>query len=159
MYSYSTAKIRIAVIDFRAKNISKPTANMVSELIRTEMINIGKFIVIERSQMDEILKEQGVQQSGCTDISCAVEVGKMLSAKKMLLGTVMKLGGRIIINGRIVDVEKGVAEFGQKQDAASESALYDAVSEFSRKLSRRISSESGEDEGEDKGRRAHCLGW
>lgn len=147
--SFASAKMRIAVMDFKAKRLPKATANMVSELIRTEMINVGKFTVIERAQMDEILKEQGFQQSGCTDMACAVKIGKMLSAKKMLVGTVMKLGKRIIINGRLVDVEKGIGIFGQKQDAKNEDALYDAVASFVRKLTKRIGGEIEEEEEEE----------
>ncbi len=131
-------KMRIAIMDFQAKDVSASTANTVSELIRTEIINTGKYIVVERSQMGEVLKEQGLMQAGCTDISCAVEVGKLLSAKKILIGNLMKLGTTIIINGRIVDVEKGVAEFGEQQNVKSEDELINAVVIFTRNLTRRI---------------------
>ncbi|MFC1669258.1 CsgG/HfaB family protein [Spirochaetota bacterium] len=132
-------KMRIAIMDFRAKDISRSDAMKVSELIRNELINIGEFTVIERSQMREILKEQGFQKTGCTDVSCAVQVGKILSAKKILVGTVMRLGRKIIITGRIVDVEKGVAEFSEKGVARSKNNLDVAVENFSRKLSNTIS--------------------
>ncbi|MFC1669260.1 CsgG/HfaB family protein [Spirochaetota bacterium] len=131
-------KMRIAIIDFKAKGIPKSDAVKVSELVRNELINTGKFTVIERAQMKEILKEQGFQQTGCTDVSCAVKVGKLLSAKKILVGTVMKLGRKIIITGRIVDVEKGVAEFSEKGKARSNDDLDIAVENFAAKLSRKI---------------------
>lgn len=131
-------KMRIAVMDFKGDGVSESTARKVSELIRGEMINSGEFVVIERAQMDSILAEQGLQQTGCTDISCAVELGKMLSAKKMLVGTVMKMGENVVITGRIVDVEKGVGEFSQDHKAESEMELYMASKEFAKKLSTRI---------------------
>jgi len=137
-------RIRIAIMDFEAQDIAKNDAVKVSELIRNEMINIGKFVIIERSQMGMILKEQGVQQTGCTDISCAVEIGKVLSAKKILVGTVMKLGDSLIITGRIVDVEKGVAEFSEKEVARDKNDLYRAVGDFAEKLSKRIKYRSEE---------------
>ena len=31
--------------------------------------------MLERSQVDKILREQGFQMTGCTDVSCAVQVG------------------------------------------------------------------------------------
>lgn len=131
-------KMRIVIMDFKADGVQAATANRVSELIRTEMINSGEFLIIERKQMDMIFKEQGFQKTGCTDESCAVEIGRLLSARKILIGTVMKLGETIIINGRIVDVEKGVAEFGEKQDAVSEKDLFNAVTLFTEKLTARI---------------------
>ncbi|PKL40111.1 MAG: hypothetical protein CVV44_07815 [Spirochaetae bacterium HGW-Spirochaetae-1] len=132
------AGMRIAVMDFKADGVPEATARRVSELIRTEMINSGEFIVIERKQMDMILKEQGFQKSGCTDETCAVEVGKLVSAEKILIGTVMKLGDKIIINGRIVDVEKGIAEIGEREEAATMTELADASVDFTRNLTTRM---------------------
>ena len=134
----SAGKMTIAVMDFQAKGIDTIVAQNVSELIRGEIINAGIFTVIERAQMGEILKEQGFQQSGCTDITCAVEIGKILSANKMLVGSVMKIGGSIIIAGRVVDVQSGVGEFSENQDCESEAKLLNAVKLFTEKLNARI---------------------
>lgn len=83
-FSAPVEKMRMAVMDFRPDGVSKSLTRKKSELIRGEMINTGKFIVIERSQIGQILKEQGFRTSGCSDTSCAVKVGKMLSANKIL---------------------------------------------------------------------------
>jgi curli biogenesis system outer membrane secretion channel CsgG len=127
---WSGIKERIAVSDFTAKDIPLSIAMNVSELIRTELINTGRYTVIERSQMKEILKEQGFQQTGCTDVSCAVQMGKLLSAKKILVGSLMKMGTKYIITGRIVDVEKGVGERASKGNANSVDQLDRGVTEF-----------------------------
>ncbi len=136
----SADKMMIAVLDFEARGVSKSIAANVSDLIRNEMINSGRYVVIERSQMGAILKEQGLQVTGCTDISCAVQIGKILSARKILLGTVMKMGKKIVINGRIVDVELAVAEYSESATAESEEALIDSVKEFTENLTSKIGS-------------------
>lgn len=120
----------IAVMDFNAKDVSQSIALSVSELIRTELINNGKYTVIERSSMKEILNEQGFQQTGCTDTSCAVKIGKLLSAKKILVGSVMRLGSKLIISGRIIDVEKGIGERAASGKADSVEQLDVGVIEF-----------------------------
>jgi curli biogenesis system outer membrane secretion channel CsgG len=121
---------RVAVMDFQAKNVSKNVANNVSELLRVEIIKTGMYVVVERSQMDKILVEQGFQKSGCTDVSCAVEIGKLISAKKMLIGSVMKMGSKIVISGRIVDVEKGVGEMAATRSADGEDDFIEAAKFF-----------------------------
>ena len=126
--------IRVAVMDFRANGISQLIASNISELVRNELIIMGNFIVLERSQVDQILKEQGFQMTGCTETSCAVKVGQMLSAKKILVGTVMKMGNKIVISGRIVDVEKGVGERAANQSASSTDELDEAAGKFARML-------------------------
>lgn len=50
MPAFSAGKMRIAIIDFEAKDISEKDSEKVTELIRNEMVNTGKFTVIERSQ-------------------------------------------------------------------------------------------------------------
>ena len=84
-------KMVLAIMDFKAKGVPDTLAGQISELIRMEMINTGQYKVLEREQMDKILKEQEFQQTGCTDVSCAIQAGQLLSADKMLIGSVMKL--------------------------------------------------------------------
>jgi curli biogenesis system outer membrane secretion channel CsgG len=129
---FSGIKEIIAVTDFAAKEVSSSLAINVSELIRTELINSGRYTVIERSQMKEILKEQGFQQTERvhTDVNCAVRMGKLLSAKKILVGSVMKMGSRLIISGRVVDVEKGIGERAVTGKANSIDQLDRGVTEF-----------------------------
>ncbi len=129
--------MRIAVMNFKAKGVTRTLSINVSELIRNEIINAGTYTVIERAQVNKILKEQGFQRTGCTDISCAVEIGKILSARKILIGTVMKIGGLIIISGRIVDVKTGTGEYSAKESANKEEDLYNAVTRFIQKLTLR----------------------
>ncbi|MCU0821239.1 MAG: hypothetical protein MUC95_02045 [Spirochaetes bacterium] len=131
-------KMRIVVMDLKADGVSDQMARTVSNMLRTEFINMNEFIVVERAQMDAILKEQGVQQSGCTDQACAVQMGRLMSAKKILVGEVSPMGKSLITTVRIVDVEKGVSEFAATQKAASEEVLDVAVSEISEKLADRI---------------------
>ncbi|RPI96300.1 MAG: hypothetical protein EHM32_03515 [Spirochaetales bacterium] len=68
-------KMRLAIIDFTAKGISRSDAEMMNDLLRNKMINSGEFIVLERSLMKEIMKEQSLQMTGITDTQFAVRWG------------------------------------------------------------------------------------
>jgi len=142
----SLDNIRIAVLDLEARGTSKTASAAVSEMLRTEMINLGMFTVIERNKMGVILKEQGFSQTGCTDQDCAVQVGKLLSARKILIGTLTQQDAEFLITVRVVDIEKGVAEFGEKEVASSAklSDLNNAVSQLTAKLSARINGKRAE---------------
>ncbi|MFC1669201.1 CsgG/HfaB family protein [Spirochaetota bacterium] len=130
----SKEKTRIAVIDLKGEGISKVVASTITNLIRSHMVDSGLFTVVERAQMGEILKEQGLQMTGCTDSSCAVKVGKLLSARKILVGEVTKIGKIIIITVRVVDVERGVAEFSSNVKAKG----FDNIDKSAKKLSVRL---------------------
>lgn len=136
---YAAERMQVAVLDLQPKGVSKVIAGGVADMIRSDLVDAGVFTVVERGQMNEILKEQGFQMTGCTDSACAVQVGKLLSANKILVGETTKLGKSIVITVRIVDVEKGVAEFAARETAADEDALEEASRSLSKKLIERIS--------------------
>jgi TRAP-type transport system periplasmic protein len=131
-------KMRIAVLDLKSEGVSAKTTKVVSNMLRTDLINIGSFTVVERNQMDNILKEQGFQQTGCTDQECAVQLGRLMSAKKILVGELSALGDEFIISIRIVDVEKGIAEFAAREKSDSINKLDQAITALTEKLSNSI---------------------
>ncbi|MBN2160771.1 MAG: hypothetical protein JW807_15390 [Spirochaetes bacterium] len=131
-------KLTIAILDFLPRDVAASEALKISELIRNEMVNSNQYIVLERTQMDKILKEQGFQMTGCTEVNCAVQAGRLLSARKILVGTVMHFGGNIAVTGRIVDVDKGIAEFAEKERALSKEDEFYMIERFCDKLTYRI---------------------
>ena len=107
VYSQGTEKISIAVSDFEAKGISNDEAAIISNRIRSELTKTGVFTVVERGQMEAVLKEQGFQQSGCTTDECIVEVGQLLNVKQMVAGSIGRIGSILTISARIIDVATG----------------------------------------------------
>ena len=53
----------------------------LTDRLQSEMVNTNAIIMVERNQMEEILNEQGFQQSGCTSAECAAEVGALLGVR------------------------------------------------------------------------------
>ncbi len=130
--------MRIAVLDFNSTGVSESVANAVTDIIRTDMVNSGLFVVLERAQISEILKEHGLGMAGCTDEECAIQIGKLLSAKKILLGKVVKMGENILITAQIVDVESAISEFAAQAKASSEDDLDTAARSIVVELINRI---------------------
>lgn len=78
-----------------------------SNLFETALVQTDVFLVIEQNQIAEILEAQSFTLSGCTDESCAVEIGKLLAAEQIILGSFSKVGSGYIINAKIIDVTLG----------------------------------------------------
>jgi len=106
----------IAVVDLDAKGISQAETDYLSEYMRGQVTRLVtseeykertgiNYTVVERSQMDRIFEQFEIQDTGCTDISCAVEFGKILSVERILIGSVGLVGQTYSISTRIVDVE------------------------------------------------------
>jgi len=103
--SYAQNKIPIAVLDLQGEGISSSETRILTSRLRTDLFNSGRFVVLEREQMDEILNEQGFQISGCTSNECVVEIGRILGVKNMIAGDIGKIGSLYTINLRMIDVE------------------------------------------------------
>ena len=97
----------VAVLDFEGIGVSKDEARALSNRFGSEFMDLskGRYTLVERQQMGEILEEQGLQQSGCVSSECAVEVGAALGAKFIVTGSVSKVGTIFSVNARLLNVE------------------------------------------------------
>ena len=100
----------MAVLEFEGKGISQTDASALSDRLNNELYKLGEYRLVERNQINEILIEQGFQQSGCTSDECVVEVGKLLGAQKMVAGSISKVGEVYSVSARIIDMQSGEIE-------------------------------------------------
>ncbi len=103
-------KETVAVLDFEGRGISQLEAQTLTDRFTSELASTNAMILVERNQMNEILDEQGFQQSGCTSAECAAEVGALLGVKHMIAGSFGKLGNSYTIDAKIFSVETGKTE-------------------------------------------------
>jgi len=100
-------KLSIAVLSISGNGVSPTEALVLTDELISVLVQTGKFNVLERKNMEDILNEQGFQLSGCTSTDCAVEAGKLLGVKKMIAGSVGKLGKLFNVSLRSIDIETG----------------------------------------------------
>lgn len=127
----------VAISPLQAKKVDPEEVDLISEALAGELQNTGAFRVMERGQMDRILKEQGVQASGmCDGNECAVEVGKILGIDKIVVGSVGRIGTLFIINTRLVDVQTGeiLASVRRTKDGELKDVLTSLVPQVGRAL-------------------------
>tara|TARA_Y100000590_G_scaffold52597_2_gene55179 strand:+ start:1536 stop:2252 length:717 start_codon:yes stop_codon:yes gene_type:complete len=100
-------KETVAILAFEGRGISEMEAATLTDRLMSEMVNTDAVIMVERNQMEEILQEQGFQQSGCTTAECAAEVGALLGVQNMVSGSFGKLGNTYTIDSKMFSVETG----------------------------------------------------
>lgn len=100
-------KRNYAVIGIKnTEGVSVGEADIIADRLRGDLFNTGKASMMEREQMQQILKEQGFQQSGaCTDEACMVEIGQLLGVERLISGSIGKLGSLFLVNLRSIDVQ------------------------------------------------------
>jgi len=98
---------KIAILEF--KNIDRTTSMFgvyLSEELITNLfvMNPGQFEVVERNQLDKILKEQKLGASGFLDASAMNKIGKILGVDAIVIGSIADLDDSVKINARIISV-------------------------------------------------------
>jgi len=112
-------KITAAVMDLEAKEgISAGLVSTLSDYFRTQLVNTNEFTMVTRENMQEILKEQKFQLSGCTSKECIVEVGQLLGVRKIFAGSIGKAGATYVLNIKLIDVQSGKIEKATTEECA-----------------------------------------
>ena len=105
-----SAQQTVAVLDFEGRGINILEAATLTDRFTSELGKTGAVRLVDRNMVDEILTEQGFQQSGCTSDECAVEVGALLGVQFMISGSIGKLGETYTIDMKMTSVESGASE-------------------------------------------------
>ncbi|MBN2544227.1 MAG: hypothetical protein JXB50_00420 [Spirochaetes bacterium] len=123
-------KIRVAVLEFTAKGeaINEAyLADAIVEHLMTALINTQQFRVVERQDLNKVMRELNLQNSDDFNEDLRKQLGKLYGAQLVVLGSLTKIGTRYSINVRGVNVETGEAEFAQSLETTSKEMLIDLV--------------------------------
>ncbi len=97
----------VAVTTFDLIDIPSPSvAQNVAEDLYTAMIKAG-FRLVERGQLDKVLKELKVQSSGLIDPKAAQKIGDLTGADMILVGSISDRGNSVVINVRLMLTKTG----------------------------------------------------
>ncbi|MBI9103754.1 MAG: SUMF1/EgtB/PvdO family nonheme iron enzyme [Spirochaetales bacterium] len=119
----------VSVLDFNAEGgISEYEASTLRSLFETELIGSGRYTVIEKAQQDQVINAQMDTLKGCVDDACAVEIGELLSADRILLGSVARIGSLHILTVKIIDIQTSRSEKAESIRADSIEGLIEKIS-------------------------------
>lgn len=92
-------KKRVAVFIFDDKTDKslrwwnkKGVGEGIAEMLTTALVKTGHYRVIERRQLDQILKEQDLGASGIVTPQSAAKIGKVLGVELAIMGAVTEFG-------------------------------------------------------------------
>jgi len=95
----------VAVFPFKATGVSQTTADLASDILRRELLKIGRVTVRERDEMESVLKAQGENLDDCSEEGCAIRMGQILDTEMIVVGSAVKSGIRYFVSARLIDVE------------------------------------------------------
>ncbi|HEY4593511.1 MAG TPA: CsgG/HfaB family protein [Thermoanaerobaculia bacterium] len=96
-------KPRIAVLEFKNKADNQwwyhGGAAAAQDVFVTELVKSGKFRVVDREQLEAMMQEKHLTQSGDIDKGTAMKLGKILGLNYLLTGAVTEYGNTDVSGG------------------------------------------------------------
>ena len=132
---FSQERLKVAVFDPTASGtgLDEGTGLAVRELISSTLVNTGKYTIIERAMIQQIIKEQKFSNSDLVDESQAAEIGKLAGADKIVLSAVSLVGGRNMLSVKMTDVKTAAID-AQKTKICQSNDLLDVVEPLTKEM-------------------------
>lgn len=97
----------VAIATFDAVDIPSPSVvKNIMEDLYTAMID-NDFRLVERGQLDKVMKELKIQSSGMIDPKTAQQIGNLTGATLILVGSVSDRGKFVVVNARMIETKTG----------------------------------------------------
>ena len=131
--------ITIGVTEFQNNSISDKNEidaikKGLPQIIITAFTRIQNLKILDRTQLEKILKEQAIDQTGFTERESLQKVGTLSGAKFLILGSFLKdFNENIRIDCRIVNTESGETIKAEEITGAFED-IFELTEELSLKL-------------------------
>lgn len=140
------AQQTLAVLDFDNNSIAdrerlEPLRKGLAQMFTSELGKVTALRLVERADLQRVVEEMKLAQAGMVDAATAQQVGKLLGAQNLVLGSfVMMGGGKIRLDVRIVHVETGRTVKAEEK-TGKEGQLFDLVKDLNRKLVRDLAAQ------------------
>ncbi|HOG16400.1 MAG TPA: CsgG/HfaB family protein [Syntrophales bacterium] len=132
----TTGKSRLVVYDFDAGEQLNVVAMILTEALREELHELGKFLLVNRENIVQVMEELKLQQSGMIDEGQAVQMGKWLAANETVTGKLAVLGSLYVLQAKRTDIQSlGTLGIGSlRSSMGKEEELLNGVPSLARKL-------------------------
>lgn len=128
------ARLAVAMVQFERKGSALDWN--IEQALTEALLGVGRFKVVEKMKIDEILREQAFGASGAVDQASAARIGRLSGADAIMIGSINSIGDHIEIDVRLVDSEGGAvitahSVYGERTNPESRRRM---VEELAQKL-------------------------
>lgn len=129
-------RTQLAVYDLDSAKNLKIVALILSEALREELFRLGNFILVNRENMNQVVQEVMLGQTGLIDEKQAVQAGKALAVSQIIVGRLASIGKSSLLQVKRIDTETHgtMAISSLKCKQGKEEVLLDRMKELAGKL-------------------------
>jgi tetratricopeptide (TPR) repeat protein len=99
----------VIALDLDAPNADSNQAAGLIVRFRDELVRTGRFTLVDRSQMDRTLAEQGYRQGvGCINAKCYTAISRILGVTRLVQARVARQGTAFALSAQLMEVGDSV---------------------------------------------------
>lgn len=98
-------RMRIAVFPFEGKGMVSEVGSLFQDTLSFAILNQNRFQIVERGDLDMILREQNLSSTKLIDQDTAVNLGRLMAAQAVICGSIIETHTGAEIAGRMIDTE------------------------------------------------------
>lgn len=103
------AQPKVAVLNaLAAERIDQSVTGPVTEKVIERLVASGRYLVLDRANVQSVLKEREFQYSGLVSDAEVSQAGKYLGADQVVVIKIENLEGTYFVSARMIEVETGV---------------------------------------------------
>lgn len=101
-------KKTLAILQLSTHGIATVTAEEISDGIRAEMRHLSVYELIDPATIRSVLNDQDMGSSSkCNQNSCAIQIGQILGADRVAMGSISLIDGTYSVNIRTIEINTG----------------------------------------------------
>ena len=148
-------KNTVAVFPYKVLNSEKEYQHLgegMADAMINHIVRSASLRIIEESQIGKAVEHIARSQSGLYEEESALQIGKMVNARFIVIGSVEVLEKNVAINGRVLEVETAQLLVADRRHGSVSKAfdIYDELSialtkQLLKHLSARVTTAGGDD--------------
>ncbi len=104
----------VAVYNIEPDSKGEVNIPALQDQISQELLDSGRFKVIDRKSLSALLEEQKLSMTGAVDTRAMVKAGKVIGVQGFFLGSVVSQADKVILNLKLIDVQTSATIFAKK---------------------------------------------
>ena len=100
-----SSRMSIVLLPLEMKGQAQSVGDIVFDALTSAFVNQGRFNLISREKMEEVLKELKLSRTDLVDPSKALKGGRMIAAEGIIVGSINETANSIEIYARLINTE------------------------------------------------------
>jgi hypothetical protein len=131
-------ELTVAVLDFAADAAGEPEmGKQIGELLTAMLSGEPGFTLVDRAALQRSLQETELNLTGLVSTEQAVQVGKLVGARILVVGKAFAMGKKMFITAKLIGTETSLVEGVIVKDGAN-ADIGELVVELAEKLAQRL---------------------